>query len=72
MTEQEEPRLYTRQEAVILGRRAICESSDTGHQITLAMQTRNQNGDRAWAVYGCANCDVDVALSYPPLPGDTL
>lgn len=61
-------RRYTMEDAVILGRRYLCESSDTGHQIDSGtFVRRNANGAIVSTSYGCRNCDVVVELSYPSL-----
>lgn len=70
---QPEPEgLYTFKQAVILGKRALCESSDTGHDIQRrgGIVVRNLNGTTQQFGYGCINCDLIVDTRYPPLvPG---
>lgn len=64
--------LYTFDQAVILGKRALCESDDRGHDIqrTGQIAIRNFNGTVAVSSYSCVNCDLVVSTSYPPLvPG---
>lgn len=64
------PELYTMEDAIVLGRRALCENSDGGHQIerTLEHRISNVNGTMAWDGYGCTCCDLVVTTSYPELP----
>jgi transposase len=67
------PDLYTMEQAVILAKRALCESSDEGHDIgpTDGVTIRNANGIANGVVqrrgYGCSRCDLIVQVSYPPL-----
>jgi hypothetical protein len=60
-------REYTREEAITLGRRAICEDGE-GHHIQRCSTLRNANGSLVCADYTCANCDVIVTLTYPEKP----
>lgn len=62
----DEPR-YTMEQAIILGRRALCESSDTGHRIEPqgGVRIRNWNGTIAEYGYGCRYCDLIVDTRYP-------
>lgn len=65
-------RLYTMEDATILGRRALCEGENSnGHELGVKFEhvIRNPNGTIAHVSYGCRICDVQVALTYPPLPG---
>lgn len=66
MTEQPQEQLYTMQDAVMLGRRALCNTNDEGHDIGPLARLRNFNG--TFIRYGCRNCDVRVILEYPELP----
>ena len=65
--------LYTMDQAVILGRRALCESSDPGHQIRRVggYVIRQADGRPASQQYECEFCDAVVTVAYPPLvPAD--
>lgn len=68
----DEPR-YTMDQAIVLGRRALCESSDTGHQIRRegGFIVRRANGSSASSSYECEFCDAAVTVTYPPLPGES-
>lgn len=68
----DEPR-YTMEQAIVLGRRALCESSDTGHQIERqgGIRIRNWNGTIQQWGYGCRFCDAIVTVAYPPLTGES-
>lgn len=61
--------LYTMEQAVILGRRVLCESSDEGHSIERkgGAAVRHADGTVVPLGYGCANCDARIEVSYPPL-----
>lgn len=64
-----EPDLYTMEQAVTLGRRALCESSDEGHHVERkgGAAVRHADGTVVPLGYGCANCDAEIEVSYPPL-----
>lgn len=62
-----EEKLYTMADAVALGRRALCESSESGHQIARQTRQLNARGELVLSHYGCGHCDVVVELRYPPL-----
>lgn len=57
--------LYTLEDAKVLGRRYLCESS--GHQIYMH-NARGMDGRLVYTRASCENCDVKVKLDYPPLP----
>lgn len=59
---------YTRAEAKILGKRALCDDSDTGHRIERRSSSRYWNGKLVCEDYMCENCDVIVTLTYPEKP----
>lgn len=63
--------LYTMEQAIVLGRRALCESSDTGHQIERqgGFVVRQADGRPASQAYCCGFCDATVTVTYPPLAG---
>jgi len=66
----EDERLYTMADAVVLGRRMLCESSDLGHQIERrgGIAVRQANGEVQDLGYGCSNCDLEIKTSYPEVP----
>lgn len=60
-----EEKLYTLEQARVIGRRANCESSR--HEIIHLIRQLNGRGELVLSRYGCQNCDVIVDLRYPPL-----
>lgn len=63
--------LYTFDQAVILGKRALCESDDRGHDIQRAggFVIRQADGRPVSQQYECGACDAIVTVTYPPLAG---
>lgn len=63
-------RLYTREEAVIIGRRDICHSDDNGHDIE-QHRVRQADGQLVINTLKCTRCDVVLTPSYPELGEET-
>ena len=63
---------YTMEQAIVLGRRALCETSDTGHQIERVggFVVRQADGTPVSQAYACGFCDATVTVTYPSLTQD--
>jgi hypothetical protein len=59
---------YTREQAIILGRRDICHSDDNGHDIE-QHRIRHADGQLVINTLKCTRCDVVLTPSYPELAG---
>lgn len=59
-------KLYTRSQAIILGKRDLCERK--GHKINTMIQKSFSNKVLV-SYYSCENCDVKIRFEYPELPG---
>lgn len=57
-------RLYTREQAAIIGRRDICEND--GHDIEQNL-VRQADGRLAVNILKCTRCDVVLTATYPEL-----
>lgn len=61
---------WTRKQAILMGLREVCARDGHNLQAYFAHLRRADGNAVDPEAFRCTRCDVQVTLTYPPMPGD--